>query len=45
MLQPVMLEHRGMDEAGQRRFALRHGLGFGAQPRPDRIDSSPVFRG
>ena len=44
IFQPVMLEDGGMDEAGQRGLALRHGFGLGAQaaPRPDR--SSPVFR-
>ena len=43
MLQPVMLEDGGMDEAGQRRLAVRHRLGLLAQLRPDRIAAREFF--
>ena len=45
MLQPVMIEQRGMDEAGQGGFALGHAFSLGAQARPDRIAARQFFAG
>ena len=43
VFQPVMLEDGGVNEAGQSRLFRGHGLGLGAQLRPDRIDALQFF--
>ena len=43
LLQPVMLQDGGMDEARQGGFASGHGFGLLAQGGPDRIDGRYFF--